>query len=478
MKTILVLLFFFGICGAANSAQTSGRIPTWVKDSLLWVDLPALAEARKMPIHWNLLTRQLELGKNGSKITWTENLAWVNTTEGVVSIEAPAFLQRGSWFVPLSSALRLIGSAQGTPLFWDTTSHSVTTRIKSDLIGFKVSKKDGAELVELRLSKKLPYETIFHPPHFLVRFSGLKGDSALFAQFRASKFIQKVTPSQEANGFQIRFQIVEGIEGGEVLEQDSGRAIQIIFGEKPAPEPIDPDTTTIVKPRKKKIRTVVIDPGHGGKDPGALGKDIYEKEVVLSVGTKLRDKLRKAGFIVKMTRDDDTFVELQDRPAMASKWGGDLFVSLHCNAVDGEERRKKTDGYRVYILREAESEEDKAIARRENKAAELSSKKRKSEISPVEWILLENQLNSFTKESEHLTELMVDGFQNMGVRKMGSGAGQAGFMVLVGAFMPAILVELGFITHPDDEKYLMSPKGQDELAERLARSILRYRDSE
>ena len=122
------------------------------------------------------------------------------------------------------------------------------------------------------------------------------------------------------------------------------------------------------------------------------------------------------------------------------------------------------------------SEEDKAIARRENQAAALSTNKLKSEITPVEWILLDNQLNQFTKKSEKLAELLVDTYQGGDIRKMGSGAGQAGFMVLVGAFMPAVLIELGFITNTEDETYLDSEKGQDEMAERIAKSIQQYRE--
>lgn len=237
-------------------------------------------------------------------------------------------------------------------------------------------------------------------------------------------------------------------------------------------------SSSIAENQTGSIKTIIIDPGHGGKDPGAIGPYGAEKDVVLAVGLKLRQKLQRKGFDVRMTRENDTFIELQDRPAMATKWKGDLFISLHCDAVDGEERRKKAEGFKVYILREAESEEDKAIARRENKAAELSAHKRKAEITPLEWIVLENQLNAYTKFSESFAAKLVDEYEAGEIRKTGSGAGQAGFMVLVGAFMPAVLVELGFISHPEDGKYLTSPKGQEDIAERLAKAIIRFSKAE
>src|SRR5690606_11085755 len=129
-------------------------------------------------------------------------------------------------------------------------------------------------------------------------------------------------------------------------------------------------------------------------------------------------------------------------------------------------------GYVGYILREAESEEDKAIARRENMAIEESSGKgKKTEISPLDWILLEHQLNLYSKQSESLTESIVRNFAGFEIPKYSTGARQAGFFVLVGAYMPAVLFEMGFLTHDRDRRVLASSTGQRELARRLALAI-------
>nr|AGS54339.1 N-acetylmuramoyl-L-alanine amidase [uncultured bacterium contig00190] len=220
----------------------------------------------------------------------------------------------------------------------------------------------------------------------------------------------------------------------------------------------------------------MIDPGHGGKDPGAIGpKSLQEKDVVLSVGLKLKKNLEDKGFTVKMTRSKDEFLELAKRPKMASDWGGDLFISLHCNAIDGKERQQRTEGFKFYILRAGGSEADKAIARRENQAIALETgKKGKTEISAAEWIVLDNQLALYAERSALLAGYLVESFDGGSVKKEGTGAGQAGFMVLVGAYMPAVLAELGFITHPQDSEFLGSEKGQDELAERLAKAIVNF----
>lgn len=231
------------------------------------------------------------------------------------------------------------------------------------------------------------------------------------------------------------------------------------------------------KAGSREVKTIIIDPGHGGKDPGALGKNSQEKDIVLAVAKKLKKELETEGFEVKLTRDKDVFVELSERPNLANKWNGDLFISLHCNAIDGEERQKKTQGYHFYVLRAPESEEDKAIARRENKVASLyGDNKAKTEISPIEWIKIEASLVMYQQNSFRYTEELLKAFEKGKIKKLGSGAGGAGFMVLVGALMPAVLVELGFITHPDDEAYMISEKGQKVLSTKMADAVKNYRD--
>ena len=169
---------------------------------------------------------------------------------------------------------------------------------------------------------------------------------------------------------------------------------------------------------------------------------------------------------------------MQKRPKLASDWDGDLFISLHCNAIPGSKKRKKSvKGFKIFILREAKSEEDKTIARRENAFISKSSNKKKN-ISPVEWILLEHQLNLYTKESERFTSHIVQHMEkNKHIHKHGSGASQAGFYVLVGAYMPAVLVEMGFISNPKEEKYMGSSKGQKTIAKSITKSIVAYKNA-
>lgn len=242
-------------------------------------------------------------------------------------------------------------------------------------------------------------------------------------------------------------------------------------------------STTVVAPPKnetagtREVKTIVIDPGHGGKDSGALGANAQEKDIVLTVGKLLKKELEKEGFNVKMTRDKDVFIELGQRANLANQWDGDLFISLHCNAIDATpERKKQIKGYHVYVLRAPESEEDKAIARRENKVATLYGEKNaKEELSPIEWFKLEARLEKYKQNSYMFTEEMLKAMDGGKIRRQAGGVGGAGFMVLVGALMPAVLYEIGFISNLEDEAYMMSDAGQKDIAERISKAVANYK---
>ena len=241
-------------------------------------------------------------------------------------------------------------------------------------------------------------------------------------------------------------------------------------------------TSTPAAPKKetagtREVKTIVIDPGHGGKDSGALGKNSQEKDIVLSIGKLVKKALEKEGFNVKMTRDKDVFIELGQRANLANQWDGDLFVSLHCNAIDATpERKKQIRGYHVYVLRAPESEEDKAIARRENKVATLYGEKNaKEELSPIEWFKLEARLEKYKQNSYMFTEEMLKALDGGKIKRQAGGVGGAGFMVLVGALMPAVLFEIGFISNLEDEAYMMSKDGQADIADRIAKAVKNYK---
>jgi len=231
---------------------------------------------------------------------------------------------------------------------------------------------------------------------------------------------------------------------------------------------------------------VVIDPGHGGKDFGAIGAKTNEKTIVLAVGRLLGKKISQAfgrdDVKVIFTRDNDTFVTLQGRADIANKAKGDLFISIHANSVDKRNRnRKQINGTSVYTLGVNRTEKNLAVAQRENSVIVLESdytvRYQGFDPSSAEsYIIFELEQNrhmvqSLDFASKAQTELVrTAGRTDKKVR-------QAGFWVLHATSMPAVLVELDFICNPTEEAFMASGKGQEKLATALFNAFVSYKKS-
>jgi N-acetylmuramoyl-L-alanine amidase len=216
-----------------------------------------------------------------------------------------------------------------------------------------------------------------------------------------------------------------------------------------------------------KIRRVVLDPGHGGKDPGAVYKGVMEKNLTLDLARRVAPLLKKQlGCQVLLTRDKDVFPPLEARTAMANTQEADLFVSIHVNAAPS----RRLSGVETYFLNLATDEESMRVAARENATTTRS-------ISDLQVILNDLMLNSKVNESNRLARAVQKGMlsslrKKYRVRDL--KVKQAPFYVLIGARMPAILVEVGFITNPTEHKRLKSSRYRSLVAEGIANGIVEY----
>jgi N-acetylmuramoyl-L-alanine amidase len=213
---------------------------------------------------------------------------------------------------------------------------------------------------------------------------------------------------------------------------------------------------------------VVIDAGHGGKDPGAIGASgLIEKDVVLDIAKRLRDLMQQEPqWRVTLTRDSDVFIPLEERPAIANAKGADLFVSIHANAAE----RSDVYGIETYFLDLASDEQSMRLAAREN-ATPLSK------VSDLQHILRDLSMTSKGNESSLLAGSVQQALvQAPGAGKNGRDLGvkHAPFLVLMGAEMPAILVETGFISHPGEERKLADSKYRAQAARAIFEGIRDY----
>ncbi|MDR0304257.1 MAG: N-acetylmuramoyl-L-alanine amidase [Chitinispirillales bacterium] len=217
---------------------------------------------------------------------------------------------------------------------------------------------------------------------------------------------------------------------------------------------------------------IVIDPGHGGKDPGATGPGgTNEKDIVLPISLEVKKYLSKYKNIkVFLTRETDSFIALHDRAEFANKKNADLFISIHANA---SEKSPSVGGYKMYFLSEAKDEIDEWTAKLENSVIDLESK---AQTNGLESILLSLANNEFIKESQDFSIMLAKSFgKNMKeIQKLHTGVGQANFYVLNGASMPAVLVETAFISNTKEEKLLKDKKFQKDVAESIGGAAIEF----
>lgn len=268
--------------------------------------------------------------------------------------------------------------------------------------------------------------------------------------------------------YTVRFS--QDIEKAEI-KKNSSKSVQVTITLKPI-EKIES------APKVKGVwdlDVIVLDPGHGGEDAGAISINGHrEKDIALSIAKRAKELLKKElpNTKVVMTRDDDTFVELYRRGQIANKNKGKLFISIHCNSMPTKPH--PANGCESYILRPGRNSEAVRVAEKENAAIRLEKEQVNYDDMSEEKLIISTMAQSaFVKFSEKYAAML----QKEVAGKTGlfnRGVNQAGFLVLVGASMPNVLFETGFLSNVNDEKVLASEKGQQLMAEGIVKAIKRY----
>ena len=246
-----------------------------------------------------------------------------------------------------------------------------------------------------------------------------------------------------------------------------------VLAPSPIPTPqLTKNTPTPVAPKSVRNKTIVIDAGHGGKDAGAIGyKQRMEKHLVLDITLQLGKHLKQKGYKVFYTRDKDIFINLRDRTKVANDKNADLFLSLHANAAPTEAKKLSMKGLETFFLSPDRSERSKNVAALENK----------SDIEEMDFYSKETFLNVFNREKIVLSnKLAIDIQANMlgSVKKKyevdDGGVREAPFWVLVGATMPSVLIEIGYITNPDESDKMFNLQYQKLIVEGISNGIDQY----
>lgn len=234
------------------------------------------------------------------------------------------------------------------------------------------------------------------------------------------------------------------------------------------------DPSYYAQRKKIKFDVVVIDAGHGGKDPGTIGyHHIEEKNIALKVALKVGKYIKEnmPGVKVVFTRDKDEFIPLKDRGHIANRANGDLFISIHCNSSPAH----SAHGTEVYFLGLHHTKEAFEVMKKENNVVKLENNNDSPNLSDEQMLIYELANSGYMASSEKFAELLDHQFKYRAHRHV-RGIHQAGFIVLYYASMPAVLIELGFLSNPKEARFLDSNYGQTIMASAIYRAVKKYKE--
>ena len=441
----------------------------------------AVAAIFKASRGWELQLRRLSLQVRDRTFQLTADSRLVIHDEGEFLLPTPALAIDGDLWLPMEFLVRALGPLAGETVIWDAETRTLAVGSTSyNITRLRVENLTKATALQLDCSEPLSYRADATEPGYIVlKIYGAEADPNAVTQTRPRGLIKRVTSRQFGDHAKIFVQVDDLVTRYRTFTREEGKQIVLVVEEAevtalPEPTPrgklrVHMEDRPVDVTQPIDVQTVVIDPGHGGSDRGRVGPNgEAEKDINLSVARFLKRQLEgDSDLEVVLTRNTDEHLDLAQRAEIANLAQGDLFLSLHCNGWFNQ----GASGIETYFLSPAESDWAKSVAATENQGLDDSGAV-PGDVTFIVWELVQNQ---FISASSDLAEVIQErviaqtGARDRGVR-------QAGFRVLVGAYMPAVLIEMGFVSNPDEERRLASSSYQRDLARALSAAILDFRD--
>jgi len=410
---------------------------------------------------------------NGTKVTIGSSVAAFGPDsrfgvirDDLIEMPVPPIVIEGKPFVPWQFYQGLLSRVSAMDVSWDASARVLAVRPQQrDAVSVQVSVANVQDISKIVVALNAPaeYGIVKEPNAYVVRFRA-PVRAPFPEQVYEDPYVAKVT----FTGSEMRIQLTAPDVVGDAYQLDNPPRIVLDLRKAATPAPGGPLPMPGIKPPQELpgIRTIVIDPGHGGKEVGAVGPGgLMEKDVTLMVARKLASALAaKTGARVVLTREDDSLVSLDQRTSIANQYDADLFLSVHMNAAVVKDAK----GSETYFLSlEASDELAKKAAETENASASSAA----SDLNLILWDLAQQ---AYLGESSRFAQAIQEEL-NSATSIANRGVKQAPFKVLVGATMPAALVEVGFISNPEEEAKLKSDEFQNVMVDALTRAVQRYK---
>lgn len=498
MKLKLSLLFYFLYIVSFYpqpdrlAVVTSGGtkyIPAYERQGIIYFSIIHFAEAVSVNYYYNADAQKIELKFNNYNLKITAKNPYLvltgrnsDYTEGYQLPTSTYFIDE-QIFIPLSYSSDIIKKASENSILYEPGNlvlkgeivpGETATKTGFDITGISVDEKINGTLIRVKSKTRiLTYTSSYKQNVLKIIFRDVSVDPEKLRLTGGKGLVKEIRARNVGNDTEVQFTLGNEYTTNEVLNADGSNDILITIHNK-----IFSRNEVREKNRSKwEFDVIVIDAGHGGKDAGAIGiGGLKEKDVNLGVALKLGKMIEEDMKDVKVvyTRKNDTFVELYKRGKIANEEGGKLFVSIHCNSTP--KKPSDASGFEVYLLRPGRTSEAISIAERENSVIQYEENpERYEKLTDENFILVTMAHSAYMKYSEKFSDIL-NRQMNIDMSIPSRGVKQAGFYVLVGASMPSVLIETGFLSNKKDADYLKSSKGQNEIAGSIFKSVKSFRE--
>jgi N-acetylmuramoyl-L-alanine amidase len=496
--TILILSFSFLSFGQDGNnvlivtKDGMKNIPAYVREGTVYFSLKDFADALSINYYYNEDAQKIEVkfdrysvkasAKNPFFVLTDKN----TSTQSVIQLPTSTYLISNKVYVPLKYSLNSLSLAYGKELSFEAPNKILIGKVKEELTttettgsfnitGIVLDEKANGTLIRVKSNKRIPsYHSAFKNNVLTLTFRKVNVDVEK-VKFTGEDGVVKKIEAKNVGSDAI-FEITVGKEytTNEVINIDKSNDLQVTIHNKLFKKN---DSANKLKD-KWEFDVIVIDAGHGGKDAGAIGVNgVKEKDINLSIALKLGKLIEENMKDVKVvyTRKTDKFIDLYKRGKIANENNGKLFISIHCNSIP--KKPSDANGFEVYLLRPGRTKEAIAIAEFENSVIQYEENPNRYEkLTDENFILVSMAHSSYMKYSEKFAEFLHKEFDKHPTLNS-RGVKQAGFYVLVGASMPSVLIESGFLSNTKDAKHLSTASGQQKFAEYVFNGIKKYRES-
>jgi len=504
-KIILILLFIISIfatksfCQATNNVlvvtqKGMKNIPAYVREGTIYFSIKDFADVLSTNYYYNESAQKIEVKFDRYYVKISARNPFIVLSEKsrdkqvVEQLPTSTYSINSKIFLPLEYSLNTIAMAYGKELKFQepnrivvgTETVNIQTQpieLKSDfnISGIDLDEKVNGTLITVKSNKRIPsYHSAFKDNVLTLIFRKVNVDVDKVKYNGGDGVVKKIEAQNVGPDAELLITVGKEYLTNEVMNVDNSNDLQITIHNKLFAS----DNSANKHKEKWDFDVIVIDAGHGGKDAGAIGVNgVKEKDINLRIALKLGKIIKEKMKDVKVvyTRKNDTFIDLYKRGKIANENDGKLFISIHCNSTP----KKPTDanGFEVYLLRPGRTKEAIAIAEFENSVIKYEDNPNRYEkLTDENFILVSMAHSTFMKYSEKFAaDLDREFTKNPSLASR--GVKQAGFYVLVGASMPSVLIESGFLSNRKDAKYLSSSNGQQKFAEYIFNAIKQYRKS-